>query len=136
MREAKGVFEITAWDEQTYEELPNGGKLSQARVTQRFTGDVTGDGSVVWVMGYPRKDRARFVGMQRIVGDLGGKRGSFLIETIGLFDGTLAKARWSIVEGSGTDDLTGIKGEGSFEAPHGSKADYRIAYELPEGSPG
>lgn len=130
MPQAKGIFEIKGWDEKTYEELPNGGKLSEAKVTQRFSGDITGDGSVIWLMGYPKAKTARFVGMQRIVGAIGGRKGSFLVETIGEFDGTVAKARWSIVPGSGTDALAGISGEGMFEAPHGSKAEYRIDYEI------
>jgi hypothetical protein len=130
MAQAKGIFEISGWDEKTYEELPNGGKLSEAKVTQRFSGDITGDGSVIWLMGYPSPKTARFVGMQRIVGAIGGRKGSFLAQTIGEFDGTVAKARWSIIQGSGTDALAGISGEGVFEAPHGSKAEYRVDYEL------
>lgn len=130
MAQAKGIFEIKGWDEKTYEDLPNGGKLSEAKVTQRFSGDITGDGSVIWLMGYPTAKSARFVGMQRIVGAIGDRKGSFLVETVGEFDGTVAKARWSIVPGSGTDALAGISGTGAFEAPHGTKAEYRIDYEL------
>ena len=130
MSEAKGIFEIEKWDEKTYEELPNGGKLSEAKVTQRFTGGITGEGSVTWLMAYPSAKAARFVGIQRIAGTIDGQTGSFVVETIGDFDGTTAKARWSIVPGSGTDELAGIRGEGMFEAPHGSKATYRLEYQL------
>jgi|SRR5207249_1099157 len=130
MAEAKGIFEIKEWDEKTYEELPNGGKLSEAKVTQKFTGDITGDGSVIWLMAYPEPKTAQFVGIQRIVGTVGGKKGSFVAETIGDFDGKIAKWRCSILAGSGTDELSGISGEGVFEAPHGSRAEYRIEYEL------
>jgi hypothetical protein len=68
--------------------------------------------------------------VQRVVGAIAGTRGSFLLETIGDFDGTTARARWSIVANSGTDALAGISGDGGFEAPHGSKADYHLTYEL------
>ena len=130
MAAAKGVFEIKNWDEKTYEELPNGGKLTEAKVTQQFTGDITGDGSVIWLMAYPEPKTAQFVGIQRIVGTIDGKKGSFVAETTGSFDGTIAKWRCSIIAGSGTDDLAGITGEGTFQAPHGSKAEYTIEYEL------
>ncbi len=40
MARASGTFEIAGWDEQTYEALPGGGKLTEARVRQRFTGDL------------------------------------------------------------------------------------------------
>jgi hypothetical protein len=130
MAQAKGIFEINAWDEKTYEELPNGGKLTEAKVTQKFTGDITGDGNVIWLMAYPEPKTAQFVGIQRIVGTIDGKKGSFLVETIGDFDGTIAKGEWSIIENSGTEALAGISGEGMFKAPHGSKAEYQIEYEL------
>ena len=130
MAQAKGIFEIKGWDEKPYEQLPNGGKLSEAKVTQRFTGDINGDGSVIWLMAYPNAKTAHFVGIQRVVGTVDGKKGSFVAETIGDFDGQIARWRCSIIDGSGTDELAGISGEGTFEAPHGSKAEYRIEYEL------
>lgn len=130
MTEAKGIFEIAGWDEKTYEELPNGGKLTEAKVKQRFTGDVSGEGSVIWLMAYTDPKTAAFVGLQRVVATIAGKRGSFLLETTGDFDGKIARGDWSIIAGSGTDELAGINGAGVFEAPHGSRATYRLEYEL------
>src|SRR5919201_4081646 len=126
MAEAKGMFEIKGWDEKTYQELPNGGKLSEAKVTQKFSGDISGEGSVVWLMAYTSKDRARFVGIQHITGTIGGRKGSVVIETTGEFGGPTARWQASIIPNSGTEQLAGISGEGTFEAPHGSKADYRL----------
>ena len=129
-RTAKGIFEIAAWDEKTVVELGPGAKLSDARVKQKFSGDLTGEGTTTWLMCYASEKYARFVGMQRIVGTLGDRAGSFVMETVGEFDGTLAKGHWSIVSGSGTSALAGIEGEGSFEAPHGPKATYAIEYSF------
>src|SRR5213594_3932230 len=75
MAEAKGIFEVKGWDEKTYEELPNGGKLSGAKVTQHFSGDIIGEGNVIWLMAYPSANTAHFVGIQRFVGTVGGKKG-------------------------------------------------------------
>lgn len=131
-KSAKGTFEITGWDEKTFAELGPGAKLTEAKVTQKFTGDLGGDGSVIWVMCYVNEKSARFVGMQRVTGTLGDKTGGFVMETAGDFDGTVAKAHWSIVPGSGSGGLSGIAGEGSFEAPHGPKATYQIDYAFAE----
>jgi hypothetical protein len=125
---ARGIFEISAWDEKTVVELGPGAKLSEARVTQKFSGDLVGDGTVTWLMCYANEKYARFVGMQRFLGAIGDRTGGFVMETVGEFDGTLAKGNWSIVPGSGTGALAGIAGEGSFEAPHGPKATYSIEY--------
>ena len=132
LKSAAGTFEVVGWDEKTYQELGPGAKLSEAKVTQKFTGDITGDGSVIWLMCYVNEKSARFVGMQRVAGKIGDKKGSFVMETEGDFDGTFAKGDWSIVPGSGTNGFSGIAGQGHFEAPHGPKATYNIDYAFAE----
>lgn len=136
MREtARGTFEIAGWDEKTYQELERGGKLSEAKVTQKFTGDIDGEGGVIWLMCYTDPNTAHFVGLQRIVGSVSGRKGSFVIDTDGTFDGSVAKGDWSVILGSGTGALAGISGEGHFEAPHGPTATYTIDYELGPSGP-
>jgi len=129
-KRAKGTFAIASWNEDTIAALGPGAKLTEAKVTQKFTGDLEGEGSVIWVMCYVSEKYARFVGMQRATGSLGGRSGGFVMETAGTFDGGIAKARWSIIPGSGTDGLSGISGTGSFEAPHGPTATYEIEYGI------
>ena len=73
---------------------------------------------------------ATFVGLQRIDGAVGGRKGSFVIQAVGVHDGKQSKASWSIVAGSGTGELAGIRGEGSFRAPGGADASYNLEYRL------
>ena len=47
---ALGSFEIKSWNEDQYSELPDGGELTRASVTQEFTGDIEGAGDVEWLM--------------------------------------------------------------------------------------
>ena len=130
MTEARGSFDVTAWNEETYEELDGGGKLTRAVVAQTFTGDVVGEGAVQWLMSYRRDGTAHFVGVQRVRGTLGGRSGSFLMETSGDFDGAEASGSWTVIAGSGTGDLEGLRGTGSFRAPHGSHATFELDVEL------
>jgi hypothetical protein len=126
----EGEFHIADWKESTIAEFGEGGKLTEAKVTQTFSGDLKGEGSVTWCMCYTSDKSARFVGMQQFTGVLGSLKGGFILETEGEFDGTVAKGYWSVVPGSGTGELAGISGEGQFEAPHGPKATYRLEYAL------
>jgi len=127
----EGEFHIADWKESTVEEFgTGGGKLTEARVTQNFSGGLKGEGSVTWCMCYTSAKSARFVGMQRFTGALGSLKGGCVLETEGDFDGSVARGYWSIVPGSGTGELAGIQGEGQFEAPHGPKATYRLEYTL------
>jgi len=128
---ATGTFKIQGWDEKPYEELEDGRKLTHASVTQAFAGDVEGEGAVEWLMCYRPDQTADFVGLQRIVGWLEGRSGSFvLLQTEGTFDGKVAKGRRSVVPGSGPAELEGLRGTGEFSAPHGGEPSISLDYDF------
>ena len=130
MPNATGTFEIISASDDAFHESENGPKLTRASGTQRFSGEIEGDGSVEWLMCYLPDRSATFVGLQRIDGAVGGRKGSFVIQAVGVHDGEQSKASWSIVAGSGTGELAGIRGEGSFHAPGGADASYNLEYRL------
>jgi hypothetical protein len=129
-RRATGTFKIEGWDEKTYDETEDGGKLTRASVKQVFSGDIEGDGAVEWLMCYRPDQTAEFVGLQRIIGQIGDRAGSFvLLQTAGTFDGEQATGELSVVPGSGTGDLRGLHGKGQFSAPLGSTASITLDYD-------
>lgn len=127
---ATATFAISGWDEDVYADLGVGSKLSKAEVTQTFSGDIEGEGSVTWLMAYTSEKSADYVGIQRIDGTLGGKRGTFLLTTSGAYDGSVAKGTWTVVEGSGTGDLVGLTGTGTFSAPLAGEPEVALDYHL------
>ena len=130
MTTANATFQVTGWDEQTFVELPGGGKLTQATVQQAISGDIEGSSNVRWLMAYTAADRAEFVGVQTVTGALGNKSGSFVLRSVGTFDGKQAVGELTVVEGSGAGDLAGISGTGTFEAPMGDTATVTLDYFL------
>jgi len=126
-----GGFELASWDEETTQELDGERKLTRALVTQTFTGDLEGEGSVEWLMCYAEDGTAHFVGMQLVRGVIDGRKGSVVLETVGEFDGGKARGRWTVIPGSATGDLAGMTGTGRFEAPHGPNATYTLEVDLP-----
>jgi hypothetical protein len=128
---ATGTFKIQGWDEKPYTEIEGGRKLTQASVKQAFAGDVEGEGTVEWLMCYRPDETADFVGLQRIVGKLGDRSGSFVLrQTEGTFDGKEAKGRLSVVPGSGTGELEGLRGTGEFSAPRGGEPSISLEYDF------
>jgi hypothetical protein len=126
---ATGTFKIEGWDEQTYSESNDGAKLTRASVKQAFSGDIEGEGDVEWLMCYRPDQTADFVGLQRIVGALAGRSGSFVaLQSGGTFDGKEARGELSVVPGSGTGELRGLRGTGEFSAPMGSTASITLDY--------
>jgi Protein of unknown function (DUF3224) len=126
---ASGSFTLDSWDEQSYAETQDG-RLTRASVKQTFSGDIEGEGIVEWLMAYRADETARFVGLQHVAGRLGGRSGEFVLETSGSFDGRTAEGEWTVVRGSGTGDLRGLRGTGGFSAPHGPKASVTLDYDF------
>jgi hypothetical protein len=128
---ATANFKIEGWDEKPFAQIEGGGKLSQASVKQQFSGDIEGEGSVEWLMCYRPDATADFVGLQRIVGRIGDRDGSFvLLQTAGTFDGKVASGKLSVVPGAVTGQLEGLRGTGEFSAPHGGEPSLTLDYDF------
>ena len=118
---APGTFHNQSWDEQTLDEF-DGREVTKATIVQDFDGDIGGSGTWTTIMGYASDGTAEYVGMQRIVGRIGDRSGSFVIRTDGTFDGSAARSTWAVVADSGTEALAGLRGSGNSVAPHGPDA--------------
>lgn len=128
--QATSSFKIEGWDEQPYVETEDGGKLTRASVKQTFDGDIKGEGEVEWLMCYRPDQTADFVGLQRIVGRVGERSGSVVLQSTGAFDGKEAKGPLMIVPGSGTGELNGITGDGELRAPLGGEPSVSLNYRF------
>ena len=128
---ASATFEIKAWDEQPYAEFEGGRKLTRASVKKTLHGDIEGEGSVEYLMAYGEDGSACFVGMERVVGRVGNRSGSFVLQHSGTFAGGIANATWFVVPGSGTGELVGLRGEGGAATGHAQQYALTLDYELP-----
>ena len=129
MPSATGTFEITAMHEDPWGRDGDEPRLTRAGGTQRFSGDIQGEGVVEWLACYSGR-RARLVGLQRIAGTVGGWAGAFVIEATSDHDGNQSSGTWRILAGTGSGELTGIAGRGSFEASGGRTVRYQLDYNV------
>jgi uncharacterized protein DUF3224 len=122
-----GTFKIDSWDEE-----PHGddGGVARAAVKQTFSGDIEGEGQTQWLMWYRPDKTADFVGYLRLEGRIGERSGALVFRSTGAFDGKEASGPLAIVEGSGTGELAGIAGQGSFSAPMGGQPSVSLDYEF------
>lgn len=130
MTRATGAFKVTGGSEQTIREAPSEVRLTRVTGTQRFEGGIVGEGSVEWLFCYQPDRSARFVGLQRIEGSIDGRSGSLVMESSGDHGGKRSAGHWRVIAGSGTGELAGVSGEGSFEAPGGAVVTYLLDYQL------
>jgi len=127
---ATGHFDTISWDEHPFGEANGGPQLARASVTNTYHGEVEGRGTVEYLMMYHDDESATFIGLEQIVGRLGGREGSFVLQHRGTYRDSTATGTWSVVPGSGTGDLAGLAGEGGFEARHGEPATYTLRFTL------
>src|SRR4051812_5159039 len=127
---ADAEFSVKSWDEATYDEGEGGRKLTRAHVVYTFHGDLEGVGTVEYLMIYRPDGTATYVGLERVIGRLGDRTGSFVLQHTGGFEGGWARATLAVVPGSGTGDLEDLQGEGRLAAPHEGTATYTLDYDF------
>lgn len=127
---ANARFAIKSWDEKAYGEGQDVPKLTRASVTKTFTGDIEGEGRVEYLMMYRSDGSATFVGLERIVGRIGAKTGTFVLQRTGVFEDGQAKESYSVVPGSATGQLRGLRGDGRSAVGHGTEHPFTLSYEL------
>ena len=128
---ADATFKLESWEEKPYNEIEGTPKLTRVKVTKTYHGDIEGESTLEYLMMYRQDGTASFVGLERVVGSLGGRSGSFVLQHKGTFQGGTAKVDWFVVSGSGTGELSGLRGEGSFAVghaePHSATLDFDFA---------
>ena len=128
--QATAKFQIAGWDEKTYEEIGDGAKLTQAKVTQTYEGAIKGTSSVEYLMSYAVDGSASFVGLERITGEIDGRSGTFVIQHVGAYSDGAARSSWSVVPGAGTGDLVNLRGDGGYGAGHTEPGEVSFSYNF------
>jgi Protein of unknown function (DUF3224) len=126
---AEGSFELKSFDEEPYEELDGGAKLTRARIVQALTGGLDGELTADLLMYYRRDATASYAGFQRYAGRIGDRSGTVVMWASGGYDGTQATASASVVPGSGTGDLRELRGDFTSAAPSGPTGTYTFDYD-------
>lgn len=126
---AAGTFEVKSWDEEPFDEIDEGPRLARARVTKSFSGEIRGESILEYLIVHRGDGSASFVGVERFIGRLADRSGSFVLQHVGSFEEGTAKASCEVVAGSGTGELGGLRGAASF-LTRGRQAPITLEYEL------
>ncbi|MFI9235378.1 DUF3224 domain-containing protein [Streptomyces sp. NPDC053079] len=128
-----GHFTFANWEERSVSPGEASPRLAHASVTNAFSGGIeAADTTCEYTIVYVTEKTGTFTGMELLAGSLDGRKGTFVVEERGSFDdeGTVHCA-FEVVPGSGTGELTGLRGTGSFTARHGEPSvPYTFGYDL------
>ena len=134
MRESAGrtradaVITVHKYEPSAYDEPAQGPVLTRIHVEESFSGDISGDGVVEFLQAGRADGSASFAGIERVTGQVGGRRGTFLLQDAGTVQDEIVSGDWFVIPGSGTGELTGLRGEGGFRANLGEGAEVHLDY--------
>jgi hypothetical protein len=102
--------------------------LIEINLTETFTGDIDGESSVRALQVLGDDHSTRLISMQRFRGKLRGREGTFVLQGTETVENGRINATWSVVPGSGTGDLSGLRGEGGFQGDFGKGSSGSLDY--------
>jgi hypothetical protein len=130
MHHAKGTFEVSL-KPVPLADAGADGKLARMSIDKKFTGDLVGTSTGEMLSaGTDIKGSAGYVAIERVIGELPGRKGAFVLQHSGSMDRGVPQLSVTVVPDSGTDGLAGIKGTLQIEIKEG-KHFYDFEYSLP-----
>jgi hypothetical protein len=118
---AHSIFTINQWDEKPYQELPDGTKYTRSSVAYCYKGDIEGESTLEYLMYYRTDGSGEYTGFERIVGCIGGRKGSVVLYHHGTFDNEAVNDTFNVVPNSGTEELQGLVGGGTEKLVHAAE---------------
>ena len=127
---ATGTFEVQLSPLPVYESA-EGAMLARMSIDKQFNGDLTATSKGEMLSaGTSVKGSAGYVAVERVIGTLGGRRGSFVLQHNGIMNRGATQLAITVVPDSGTGELAGLSGSMAIIIADG-KHSYELDYSLP-----
>lgn len=123
MTTAKVTVTAQNWDEQRIDEIDAQRAIASAQWTTTWSGDIEGTSICHLLISYTGGDPAQpeslvgpYTGYEVVRATIDGRSGTFVLSESGEHSGAVARTEVAIVPDSGTGELAGITGTGSYAA--------------------
>jgi hypothetical protein len=126
-KHAEAKVEVQNSEAKPYDQL-KGSILTELILNETFTGEIEGQSMVRALEVQCHDKSAHMVSMQRVNGKIDGREGTFVLQGIENVEKGRIKATWFVVPGSGTGNLSGLRGEGGFEGVFGKASNGWLDY--------
>ena len=127
---ATGRTDVTSYVPATFDEVVDAPVLVAVDLKETFSGDIDGDGAARVIQAARKGGTTTFVTIERVRGAIAGHKGTFLLQVSGTVVNKEMRAEWFVVKGSGTGELTGLRGDGGFTAQLGQHGSVWLDYSL------
>ncbi len=130
---ARGTFEIQM-SPQSQEEKIDGVSVSRQSADKQYSGDIEGSGKGEMLAALTNvKTSQAYAGIERVVGTLQGRKGTFLLQHTGTMTAATRDLKVTVVPDSGTGQLVGLSGKMMINVVNGKHL-YEFDYMLPDSN--
>lgn len=127
--QTKGIFELTRWDAETYDEQESA-TLSRVHGGKTLEGGIEGTSTMELLMAMAQQGSAAYVGIERVTGSVDGRSGSFVLQHTAVGSTTGGTMSVTVVPDSGSGELRGISGALQIDKHEDGSHSYVFDYEL------
>lgn len=132
MKKAKGTFEVKIAPLPHYNTSEDA-KLARMSIDKQFQGDLVGTSQGEMLSaGTAIKGSAGYVAIERVIGKLNGRSGSFALQHNATMTRGAPYLNIVVVPDSGTEGLAGLRGTMHTVIDKGNHS-YEFEYDFPEG---
>ena len=132
MKKAKGTFEVKIAPLPHYNTSEDA-KLARMSIDKQFQGDLVGTSQGEMLSaGTAIKGSAGYVAIERVIGKLNGRSGSFALQHNATMTRGAPYLNIVVVPDSGTEGLAGLRGSMHIVIDKGNHS-YEFEYDFPEG---
>lgn len=117
MQRATGSFDVTLTPQPDAGGVGGEG-IARMTIDKRFHGDLDGD-SKGQMLGVRSGSSGGYVAMERVVGTLAGRSGSFVLQHSSTMESGAPNQSITVVPGSGADGLAGLAGSMTIDVVEG-----------------
>ncbi|GHO97135.1 hypothetical protein KSF_071830 [Reticulibacter mediterranei] len=118
MTQANTTRSVKDWHRKTWHdktEMP-GTNLFRVEILHRYEGVIEGEGSIQYLIAENKNLTGGTIALEKVTGSVDGKSGSFVFQQIGTFDHGKLKMTLTVLPGSGTDQLKGLRGQATLDS--------------------
>ena len=93
-----------------------GTNLFRVEILHRYEGIIEGEGSIQYLIAENKDLTGSTIALEKVTGSVDGRSGSFVFQQIGTFDHGELRMTLTVLPGSGTDQLCGLRGQAMLES--------------------
>jgi hypothetical protein len=113
----RSTIDVVGYEKYDIDKHDDGSVLISTVLTERFTGAIEGTGRADHIRLVHTDGTGISTGIERIEGSVDGRAGAFVLTAHGRNHGQdRVTGTWTVQRGSGTGELVGLRGRGTFTA--------------------